>query len=60
MQATRNVLTPTGRGLLVGPARLPLQPQRRVLLFALPIILAVSVEIDWLKMLLVCLGVVYT
>lgn len=60
MKATRNALTPTGRDYWSALLGFHFSHSIGVLLFALLIVLAGSLEIDWLKVLLVCLGVVYT
>ena len=60
MQATRNTLTPTGRDYWSALLGFHFSHSIGVLLFALLIVLAGNLEIDWLKVPLVCLGLVYT
>ena len=60
MQATRNALTPTGRDYWSALLGFHFSHSIGVLLFALLIVLATNLGIDWLKVLLVCLGGVYT
>lgn len=60
MRATRNALTPTGRDYWSALLGFHFSHSISVLLFALLIVLAGTMGIDWLKVLLVCLGAVYT
>jgi hypothetical protein len=60
MQATRNALTPTGRDYWSALLGFHFSHSIGVLLFALLIVLAGNQGGVWLKVLLVCLGVVYT
>lgn len=60
MQATRNALTPTGRDYWSALLGFHFSHSIGVLLFALLIVLAGNLQIGWLKLLLVCLGLVYT
>ena len=60
MQATRNALTPTGRDYWLALLGFHFSHSIGVLLFALLVVLAGNLEIDWLKVPLVFLGAVYT
>ncbi len=60
MRATRNALTPTGRDYWSALLGFHFSHSIGVLLFALLIVLASTMHVDWLKMLLVCIGLLYT
>jgi hypothetical protein len=60
MRATRNAITPTGRDYWSALLGFHLSHSIGVLLFAMLIALASLHQIDWLKMLLVGLGGVFT
>lgn len=60
MRATRNALTPAGRDFWSALLGFHFSHSIGVLLFALLIVLAGTMNIGWLKILLVCLGAVYT
>ena len=60
MRATKVALAPDGRDYWSALLGFHFSHSIGVLLFALLIVLAGNLEIDWLKVLLVCLGAVYT
>lgn len=60
MRATRNALTPTGRDYWSALLGFHFSHSIGVLLFALLIALADTVPIDWLKVPLIGLGMLYT
>ena len=60
MRGTRNALTPNGRDYWSALLGFHLSHSIGVMLFALLIVLASLYQIDWLKLLLVCLGSVLT
>ena len=60
MRATRNALTPTGRDYWSALLGFHLSHSLGVLMFAFLIILGTIHQLEWLKMLLVSLGALYT